>query len=197
MNSYSYPNHPKLNLREVIFTNKNNNYYYFFYHYQVFKIKYRNLNTTNVCSILCGTPTLYFFNSHNIRSKYNYLMFNLPIFLPTLHQFSNSHSLSLSDIVFQPFRLDTSSLSLGNLNRYFGHWVMKCCFLFVPTLNLDSHQCLLLENQPCPQGAKLCTISSNFLTKCHLEAVPPIGLMLNESVHPQSNAPWSEAHLEG
>jgi len=26
---------------------KNNNYYYF-YHYQVFKIKYRNLNTINV-----------------------------------------------------------------------------------------------------------------------------------------------------
>jgi len=43
----------------VIFSNKNNNNYYF-YHYQVFKIKYRDLNTANVRSILCGTPTLYF-----------------------------------------------------------------------------------------------------------------------------------------
>jgi len=31
----------------MIFSNKNNSYYYF-YHYQVFKIKYHNLNTTNV-----------------------------------------------------------------------------------------------------------------------------------------------------
>ena len=43
-----------------------------------------------MCSILCGTPTLYFFNSHNIRSKYNYFVFNLLIFHPTSHQCSNS-----------------------------------------------------------------------------------------------------------
>jgi len=40
-----------------------------------------------MCSIFCGTPTLYFFNLHNIISKYNYLMFNPSILFPTSHQF--------------------------------------------------------------------------------------------------------------
>jgi len=47
----------------VIFTNKNNNYYYF-YHYQLFKIKYRNLNTTNVCVLFYVGPPHYIFSIH-------------------------------------------------------------------------------------------------------------------------------------
>ena len=65
----------------MIFTNKNNNYSYF-YHYQVFKIKYHSLNTANVCILFyVGSPHSIFFNSHNTKLKYNYLMFNLSIFL--------------------------------------------------------------------------------------------------------------------
>jgi len=30
-----------------------------------------------------GPPHSIFFNSHNIKSKHNYLVFNLPYFLPT------------------------------------------------------------------------------------------------------------------
>jgi len=41
-------------------------------------------------------PHTLFFNSHNIRSKYNYLVFNLPIFLPTSHYCSNNLSRRIS-----------------------------------------------------------------------------------------------------
>jgi len=47
----------------VIFMNKNYNYYYF-YHYQVFKIKYRNLNTTNVCVLFYVGPSHSIFLIH-------------------------------------------------------------------------------------------------------------------------------------
>jgi len=47
LNSYSYHNHHKLNLWEVIFTKKNNNYY--FYHYQVFKINKGVAYNLNLC----------------------------------------------------------------------------------------------------------------------------------------------------
>jgi len=47
----------------VIFSNKNNNYYYF-YHYQVFKIKYHNLNTTNVWVLFYVGPPHSIFSIH-------------------------------------------------------------------------------------------------------------------------------------
>jgi len=44
--------------------NKNNNYY--FYHYQVFKIKYRNLNNTNVCVLFYVGPPHSIFSIHTL-----------------------------------------------------------------------------------------------------------------------------------
>jgi len=66
----------------MISMNKNNNYYYF-YHYQVFKIKYRNLNITNVCVLFYMGASFSIFSIHItlIQSLIIYcLVFNLPIF---------------------------------------------------------------------------------------------------------------------
>jgi len=83
LNSYSYHNHHKLNLCEVIFTYKNNNYCYF-YHYQVFKIKYRNLNTSNVCVLFYVGPSHSIFSIHTTLDQ-SIITINLSIFLPTSH----------------------------------------------------------------------------------------------------------------
>ena len=47
---------------------KNNNYYYF-YHYQVFKIKYRNLNITNVCFLFYVGAPHSIFSIHTILDQ--------------------------------------------------------------------------------------------------------------------------------
>jgi len=60
-----------------------NNYYYF-YHYQVFKIKYRNLNTTNLC-VLFYVGLSHFFSSIDTTLDQSIITFNLPIFLSTSH----------------------------------------------------------------------------------------------------------------
>ena len=52
----------------MIFSNKNNNYYYF-YLYQVFKIKYRNLNTANVCVLFYVGPPHSIFSIHTTLDK--------------------------------------------------------------------------------------------------------------------------------
>jgi len=63
------------------------------------------------------TSTLYFFNSHNIKSKYNYLVFNLSIFLLTSHQCSNRKYVPTENIQVDSGdnrEVSTSALSVFN-----------------------------------------------------------------------------------